>query len=71
MGAQPLKLGEGRAAEVNMQFTYRSAGGNASLDLVARNPGTKEPVEAGKNGALLVLDRRGRASPRCPATISG
>ena len=42
-----------------MQFTYRSAGGNASLDLVARNPGTKEPVEAGKNGALLVIGPEG------------
>jgi hypothetical protein len=42
-----------------MQFTYRPAGGNASLDLVVRNPGTKEPVEAGKNGALLVIGPEG------------
>ena len=55
---------------MNTQFTYRPAGGNASLDLVVRNPGAKEPVEAGKNGALLVIGP-GAGIRRCPATISG
>jgi hypothetical protein len=51
---------------VNTQFTYRPAGGNASLDLVVRNPGAKEPVEAGKNGALLVIGPEGPAFDAAP-----
>jgi len=66
-GVQPLKPGDGRAAEVNVQFTYRPAGGIANLDLVVRNPGTKEPVEAGKNGALLTIGLEGPAFAALPS----
>ena len=51
---------------MNTQFTYRPAGGNASLDLVVRDPGAKEPVEAGKNGALLVIGPEGPAFDAAP-----
>jgi hypothetical protein len=67
-GARPLELGDGRAAEINMQFTYRPAGGNARLDLVVSNPGTKEPVLAGKNGVLLVFRSEGPAFAALPRT---
>jgi hypothetical protein len=65
-GAQPLKLDDGRAAEVNVQVTYRPAGGNASIDLMVRNPDTKEPIEAGKNGALLSVGPEGPALAALP-----
>jgi hypothetical protein len=65
-GAEPLTLGDGRTVEVNMQARYRPAGGNARLDLAVRDPGTNEAVEAGKNGALLIVGPEGPAFAALP-----
>lgn len=67
-GAQPLTLGDGRATEVNMQVRYRPGGGNARLDLAVRKPDTKEAVEAGENGALLIIGPEGPAFAALPNT---
>ena len=65
-GVQPLALGDGRVAEVNMQLRYQPAGSNARLDLAVRDPGTKQAVNAGKNGALLIVGPAGPAFAALP-----
>jgi hypothetical protein len=67
-GAAPLSLGEGKGAEVGLQLRYRPAGGNARLDLMVRDPITKEAVGAGTNGALLILAPQGPALAALPRT---
>jgi hypothetical protein len=64
--AQPLALGDGRAAEVNLQVRYHPGGGNARVDLTVRNPVSKEGVEAGKSGALLIAGPAGPAFAALP-----
>jgi hypothetical protein len=64
--AEPLTLGEGRVAEVNIQIRYYPGGGNARVELRVRNPGTKEGVEGGKNGALLIVGPAGPAFAALP-----
>jgi hypothetical protein len=63
---QPLALGNGRAAEVNLQISYHPGGGNARVDLTVRDAGTREVIEAGKNGALLIVGPAGPASAALP-----
>ncbi len=65
-GAAPLTLGDGRAVEVNIQIRRHPAGGNARLDLAVRDPATKEAIEAGKNGALLIVGPAGPAFAALP-----
>jgi hypothetical protein len=64
--AQPLTLGDGRVVELNIQIRYHPGGGNARVDLRVRHPGTKEGVEAGKNGALLIVGPAGPAFAALP-----
>jgi hypothetical protein len=64
--AQPLTLGDGRAAEVNLQIRYYPGGGNARVDLTVRDLSTKEGVEAGTNGALLIVGPEGPAFAALP-----
>jgi hypothetical protein len=64
--AQPLTLGDGRAAEVDLQIRYHPGGGNARIDLTARDPETKDRIEAGKNGALLLVGPAGPAFAALP-----
>jgi hypothetical protein len=65
-GAAPLRLSEGRAAEITIRLTYRPGGGNARIDLAVRDIGAKEAVEAGKNGALLIVGPEGPAFAALP-----
>jgi hypothetical protein len=64
--AEPLTLGDGRAAEVNLRIRYHPGGGNARIDLTVRDRETKERVEAGKNGALLIVGPAGPAFAALP-----
>jgi hypothetical protein len=64
--AEPLMLGDGRAAEVNLQIRYHPGGGNVRVDLTVRDPGSKEGLEVGKNGALLIVGPAGPAFAALP-----
>jgi hypothetical protein len=67
-GAVPLTLGDQRSAEVNIGVRYRTAGRNALVDLTVRDPVRKEAIQAGKNGALLVVGPKGPAFAALPRT---
>jgi hypothetical protein len=64
--AQPLTISAGRAAEVDLRIRHHLGGGNARIDLAVRDPETKERVEAGKNGALLIVGPAGPAFAALP-----
>ncbi len=49
-----------------MRLTYRPGGGNARLDLAVRDLDTKEAIEAGKNGALVIVGPEGPAFAALP-----
>ena len=52
--------------ELNIQIRYHPGGGNAQVDRRVRHPGSREGVEAGKNGALLIVGPAGPAFAALP-----
>ena len=51
---------------MDLRIRHHLGGGNARIDLTVRDPETKERVEAGKNGALLIVGPAGPAFAALP-----
>lgn len=57
---RPVTL-NGRAAEADLEIRRRPGGGDARLEIILRDPESKEPLAAGKNGAILSVAPAGPA----------